>query len=83
MDSSTAMQGIIWLVAGGAMYLFLRRRRVAEPGRSAMVSSQRSAVAGRESGARIGQPSGLRRPGSCFGEKSAVRSENRLNRQDY
>jgi hypothetical protein len=27
MDSSTAMQAMIWLVAGGAMYLFLRRRR--------------------------------------------------------
>jgi len=23
----TAIQGVIWLVAGGAMYLFLRRRR--------------------------------------------------------
>jgi hypothetical protein len=26
MDS-TVMQAVIWLVAGGAMYLFLRRRR--------------------------------------------------------
>jgi hypothetical protein len=26
MDS-TAVQGVIWLIAGGAMYLFLRRRR--------------------------------------------------------
>jgi hypothetical protein len=25
--NSTAIQGVIWLVAGGAMYLFLRRRR--------------------------------------------------------
>jgi hypothetical protein len=23
----TAIQGVIWLIAGGAMYLFLRRRR--------------------------------------------------------
>ncbi len=26
MDN-TVMQAVIWLVAGGAMYLFLRRRR--------------------------------------------------------
>ncbi len=26
MDN-TAIQGVIWLIAGGAMYLFLRRRR--------------------------------------------------------
>jgi len=25
--NATAIQGVIWLVAGGAMYLFLRRRR--------------------------------------------------------
>ena len=25
--NNTAIQGVIWLVAGGAMYLFLRRRR--------------------------------------------------------
>jgi hypothetical protein len=24
---STAIQGVIWICAGGAMYLFLRRRR--------------------------------------------------------
>ena len=26
MDN-TAIQGVIWLIAGGAMFLFLRRRR--------------------------------------------------------
>ena len=25
--NTTAIQGVIWLVAGGAIYLFLRRRR--------------------------------------------------------
>jgi len=25
--NATALQGVIWIVAGGAMYLFLRRRR--------------------------------------------------------
>jgi HAMP domain-containing protein len=25
--NTTALQGVIWLVAGGAIYLFLRRRR--------------------------------------------------------
>jgi hypothetical protein len=25
--NSTAIQGVIWIIAGGAMYLFLRRRR--------------------------------------------------------
>lgn len=31
MDS-TAIQGVIWLIAGGAMYLFLRRRRARRTG---------------------------------------------------
>lgn len=25
--NATAIQGVMWLVAGGAIYLFLRRRR--------------------------------------------------------
>lgn len=25
--NATALQGVMWLVAGGAIYLFLRRRR--------------------------------------------------------
>jgi hypothetical protein len=25
--NTTALQGVMWLVAGGAIYLFLRRRR--------------------------------------------------------
>jgi hypothetical protein len=25
--NATAIQGVLWLVAGGAIYLFLRRRR--------------------------------------------------------
>jgi hypothetical protein len=25
--STTALQGVMWLTAGGAIYLFLRRRR--------------------------------------------------------
>ena len=25
--NTTAIQGVMWLVAGGAIYLFLRRRR--------------------------------------------------------
>ncbi len=31
--NSTAIQGVMWLVAGGAMYLFLRRRRTRKTNR--------------------------------------------------
>jgi len=31
--NASAIQGVIWLMAGGAMYLFLRRRRGRKPSR--------------------------------------------------